>query len=137
VGGPLGEIVPADLAMDLTLDFESFAGAGFLLGHAGVVSIPADFPMIEFLEHLLEFTSRESCGKCFTCRIGARRGYELLKEARGKGRKINCELFSDLLETMQLGSLCALGGGVSLPVFNALKYFSGELGEYFINTMTY
>jgi NADH:ubiquinone oxidoreductase subunit F (NADH-binding) len=133
VGGPLGGIVPADIAMDLTLDFESFAGAGFLLGHAGVVSIPEDFPMIDYLEHLFEFTSRESCGKCFPCRIGAQRGYELLKAAREKGRKINYGLFQDLLETMQLGSLCALGGGVSLPVFNALQYFSSELGEHFQN----
>ena len=131
VGGPLGGIVPTDVAMNLTLDFESFSGAGFLLGHAGVVSIPEDFPMIGFLTYLFEFTSRESCGKCFPCRIGAQRGYELLKDAAEKGKKINNGLFQDLLETMQLGSLCALGGGVSLPVFNALKYFSGELGEHF------
>ena len=105
--------------------------AGFLLGHAGIVSIPAEFPMVKFLLHLFEFTSKESCGKCFPCRIGSRRGYELLEDANGSGKKINRELFSDLLDTMQLGSLCALGGGISLPVRNAMHYFSGELEEYF------
>ena len=131
IGGPLGGIIPASLAGEISLDFESFADAGFLLGHAGIVSIPEEFPMIRFILHLFEFTSKESCGKCFPCRIGSQRGYELLKDASDNGRKIDLELFNDLLETMQLGSLCALGGGISLPVMNALHYFSNEFEEYF------
>jgi len=131
IGGPLGGIVPAAMANDLNLDFESVSDAGFLLGHAGVVSIPVDFPMIKFLLHLFEFTSKESCGKCFPCRIGSVRGYELLRGASEKGKKTDKDLFSDLLETMQLGSLCALGGGLPLPVKNAMQYFSSELEEYF------
>ena len=131
IGGPLGGIVPAAIAAEINLDFESFSDAGFLLGHAGIVSIPEEFPMIRFILHLFEFISKESCGKCFPCRIGSQRGYELLKEAAENGRKIDMELFNDLLETMQLGSLCALGGGISLPVMNALHYFSSELEEYF------
>ena len=131
IGGPLGGIVPAERVPGLNLDFESFLDAGFLLGHAGIVSIPVEFPMIKFLLHLFEFTSKESCGKCFPCRIGSRRGYEMLVDAAGSRKKINRELFDDLLETMQLGSLCALGGGLSLPVRNAMLYFSGELEEYF------
>ena len=78
IGGPLGGIVPMDKIDGLTLDFESFANQGFLLGHASVVSIPENFPMIQFLEHLLEFTADESCGKCYPCRIGSHRGFELL-----------------------------------------------------------
>jgi len=131
VGGPLGGLVPASKVDDLTLDFESFSREGFLLGHAGIVSIPADFPIIKLLEHLFEFTERESCGKCFPCRIGSVRGHELLSGAAERGRKIDRQLFDDLLETMQLGSLCALGGGLPLPVMNALHYFSDELEEYF------
>ncbi|MBE0678096.1 MAG: formate dehydrogenase [Bacteroidales bacterium] len=131
VGGPLGGLVPASKVDDLTLDFESFSREGFLLGHAGVVSIPTDFSIIKLLEHLFEFTERESCGKCFPCRIGSVRGHELLSGAAEKGRKIDRQLFDDLLETMQLGSLCALGGGLPLPVMNALHYFSDELEEYF------
>jgi NADH:ubiquinone oxidoreductase subunit F (NADH-binding) len=131
IGGPLGGIIPLSKIDDLTLDFESFSEAGFLLGHAGIVSIPSDFPMMKFLFHLFEFTSRESCGKCFPCRIGSVRGTELLGKAIKKELKIDQELFSDLLETMQLGSLCALGGGLPLPVKNAIEYFRSELEEFF------
>ena len=132
IGGPLGGIIPASAVKDLNLDFESFNEAGFLLGHAGVISIPVDFPMVNYLLHLFEFTSRESCGKCFPCRMGAERGSELLKGAIENGERIDNELFNDLLETMQLASLCALGGGLTLPVMNSLHYFSGELEEYFM-----
>jgi NADH-quinone oxidoreductase subunit F len=131
IGGPLGGLVPSSRVDDLTLDFESFAREGFLLGHAGIVSVPAEFPVIKLLEHLFEFTKKESCGKCFPCRLGSARGLELLSGATGKGEKIDRQLFDDLLETMQLGSLCALGGGLPLPVKNALHYFSDELKEYF------
>ena len=74
VGGPLGGLLPVAKIEELTLDFESFKNAGFLLGHAGVVSIPESFPMIEYIEHLFQFTSDESCGKCFPCRLGSTRG---------------------------------------------------------------
>lgn len=131
VGGPLGGIVPASRIGDLTLDFESFAREGFLLGHAGIVSIPEDFPVVKLLEHLFEFTRKESCGKCFPCRLGSARGHELLAGAIEKNKKIDRQLFDDLLETMQLGSLCALGGGLPLPVRNALQYFGDELNDFF------
>jgi NADH:ubiquinone oxidoreductase subunit F (NADH-binding) len=87
--------------------------------------------MIRMLEHLFEFTRKESCGKCFPCRLGSLRGHELLAGAVKEGKKIDRQLFDDLLETMQLGSLCALGGGLPLPVRNALQWFSSELDEYF------
>jgi NADH-quinone oxidoreductase subunit F len=131
IGGPLGGIVPISGVGDLSLDFESFSEEGFLLGHAGVVSIPEKFPMIEYLLHLFEFMAAESCGKCFPCRIGTEMGYDLLRRAVEKKEKISSELFSDLLETLQYGSLCALGGGLPLPVINALKYFNDELEEFF------
>lgn len=131
VGGPLGGIVPSHMVNELTLDFESFAANGFLLGHAGVVTVPDGFPLAELLLHLFDFTSRESCGKCFPCRLGARRGKELLEGSVGRGGKIERELFNDLLDTLQYGSLCALGGGLPLPVRNVLKYFPEETGEIF------
>ncbi len=131
IGGPLGGIVPVSKMDTLTLDFESFDQQGFLLGHAGVVSIPQNFPMIRFLEHLMKFTADESCGKCYPCRIGSYRGYELLVKAQNESYQIDRELFDDLLETLELGSLCALGGGVPLPVKNALHYFNDELQNYF------
>jgi len=131
IGGPLGGIVPSEMVDRLTLDFESFSANGFLLGHAGVVSVPEEFSISELLWHLFEFTSRESCGKCFPCRLGAKRGEELLAGAIREGRKIDRELFNDLLDTMQLGSLCALGGGLPLPVRNAMKYFPDEMSQMF------
>lgn len=130
IGGPLGGIVPLQKINALSIDFESFQREGFLLGHASVLSIPQDFPMVKYLEHLFEFTALESCGKCFPCRIGSTRGKELIVGAQA-GKKINRALFNDLIETMEIGSLCALGGGLPLGVKNALQYFRAELDEYF------
>ncbi len=123
IGGPLGGIIPMHKISDLTLDFESFDSNGFLLGHSSVVSIPSDFPMVKYLEHLLEFTADESCGKCYPCRIGSHRGMEMLQKAQNEDYKIDRVLFDDLLETLEIGSLCALGGGVPLPVKKCLTVF--------------
>ncbi len=131
VGGPLGGIVPVSKIDDITLDFESFQQNGFLLGHAGVISVPEDYPMIKYLEHLFDFTAVESCGKCFPCSIGSVRGREMLEAASEKDIKIDRQLLDDLLETVEVGSLCALGGGLPLGVKNALQYFADELKQYF------
>jgi len=87
--------------------------------------------LIKYIEHLFKFTAHESCGKCFPCRLGSTRGYELVEKAQQDGHKINLNLMNDLLETMEIGSLCALGGGLPLPIKNAMKYFEKELEEYF------
>ncbi|MDZ4404865.1 NADH-ubiquinone oxidoreductase-F iron-sulfur binding region domain-containing protein [Prosthecobacter sp.] len=132
IGGPLGGIVPISHIDQLTVDFESFKQAGFLLGHAGVVSIPETLPMIEYIQHLFQFTADESCGKCFPCRLGSTRGKELIAKARGDASyKIDRELITDLLDTMEQTSLCALGGGVPLPIKNALEHFQSELAPFF------
>ncbi|MCB9222541.1 MAG: NADH-ubiquinone oxidoreductase-F iron-sulfur binding region domain-containing protein [Crocinitomicaceae bacterium] len=131
IGGPLGGIVPASKINELSLDFESFANAGFLLGHASVVCIPESFPMIDYIEHLFDFASFESCGKCFPCRLGTKRGHEMFKNANEGKSKLNRELVEDLLHTLETGSLCAHGGGIPLPVKNALTYFESELKPYF------
>ena len=131
IGGPLGGLVPVSKVKDLTVDFESFSSNGFLLGHASVVCLPESYPLVEYLEHLFEFTAEESCGKCFPCRLGSVRGYEMLKKARTSDYKIDTQLFDDLIETLEKGSLCALGGGLPLPIKNSLQYFSEELKPYF------
>jgi NADH-quinone oxidoreductase subunit F len=131
IGGPLGGLVPVHRIPDLTVDFESFAKNGFLLGHASMVSVPEEYPMVAYLEHLFAFTAHESCGKCFPCRIGSVRGKELLQKAQADDYRIDRELFNDLLVTLKTGSLCALGGGIPLPVFNAMEYFKEELEPYF------
>ena len=131
IGGPLGGLVPISKINDLTIDFESFSKEGFLLGHASVVSIPTDFPIMKFIEHLFDFAAYESCGKCFPCRLGTKRGQEITEKALTSDYKIDKKLFTDLLTTLEQGSLCAHGGGIPLPVRNALQYFDDELKPYF------
>ena len=131
IGGPLGGLVPVSKIKDLTLDFDSFAKEGFLLGHASIVCIPDEYPLIKYIEHLFKFTAHESCGKCFPCRLGSTRGYEMIEKAQNEDYKIDITLMNDLLETLETGSLCALGGGLPLPVKNAMKYFENELSPYF------
>jgi NADH-quinone oxidoreductase subunit F len=132
IGGPLGGLVPVSKINDLQISFESFAGQGFLLGHASVICIPERFPLAQYIEHLFAFTAHESCGKCFPCRLGSTRGKELFQKAQNSNYKIPRELLHDLLETLEKGSLCALGGGLPLPVRNALTYFQDELKDFLI-----
>lgn len=131
IGGPLGGVIPLNKIEKLTIDFESFADNGFLLGHASIIGIPQTMPMIDYINHLFEFTALESCGKCYPCQIGSVRGQEMVEQAISGEKSIDSELLNDLLETMQLGSLCALGGGVPLPIKNILQYFEHELTPYF------
>lgn len=131
IGGPLGGLVPTHAINSINVDFKSFADAGYLLGHASVICIPEDFPMIRYLEHLFSFTAHESCGKCFPCRLGSVRGQEMLNKAADGTYTIDSKLFEDLLETLESGSLCMLGGGLPLPVRNALQHFREELRPFF------
>jgi len=131
IGGPLGGLVPVSKINALTIDFESFANEGFLLGHASIVSIPFNYPILKFIEHLFDFAAYESCGKCFPCRLGTKRGQELAQKALTSDYKIDRKLFADLLTTLEQGSLCAHGGGIPLPVRNALQYFDDELKSHF------
>lgn len=131
IGGPLGGLVPTSEIDKLTLDFESFQNAGFLLGHASIVCVPESFPIMKFIEHLFDFAAYESCGKCFPCRLGTKRGHELFEKANNSDFKISKTLLHDLLNTLEQGSLCAHGGGIPLPVKNALQYFESEIAENF------
>ncbi|MBH52821.1 MAG: formate dehydrogenase [Opitutaceae bacterium] len=131
IGGPLGGLVPADKIDELTIDFESFDGGGFLLGHASVVCIPEKFSIMTYLVELMHFAAVESCGKCFPCRLGTKRAHEMLEAANTSSYRIDTDLFDDLLHTLTEGSLCAHGGGIPLPVRNALQYFEEELDPYF------
>lgn len=134
IGGPLGGVVPINKVINLTVDFESFAKEGFLLGHASVIGLPEQTKMIAYIEHLFEFTAAESCGKCYPCKLGSVRGQEMVQNAISGEKNIDVELLNDLLETMQLGSLCALGGGVPLPIQNILQYFGDEISPYLAKT---
>jgi NADH-quinone oxidoreductase subunit F len=126
IGGPLGGVVPVDILKTLTLDFEDFSEKGFLLGHASFVCIPKSFSAAEYAKHLFAFTEHESCGKCFPCRLGSTRGKEMLESALEKDQKFSEELIHDLLQTMEVGSLCALGGGLPLAIKNLLEHCADE-----------
>jgi NADH-quinone oxidoreductase subunit F len=127
VGGPLGGIVPIKEVEKLNLDFQEFAEAGFMLGHASIVSIPKDFSMVEYIHHLFKFSAEESCGKCFPGRLGSYRGKEMFDQVINKSKKIPLKLLNELLVTMKKGSLCALCGAIPVPIMNILKYFSDEM----------
>ena len=127
IGGPLGGVVPISEIEKLILDFQEFTKAGFMLGHASVVSIPKDFNMAEYIHHLFEFSAEESCGKCFPGRIGSYRGKEMFDQLKKGTSKIPLKLLNELLVTMQKGCLCALCGAIPTPIMNILKYFGDEI----------
>ena len=127
IGGPLGGVVPTQEIEKLNLDFQEFTNAGFMLGHASVVSIPRDFNMIDYIHHLFEFSAEESCGKCFPGRIGSYRGKEMFDQLKKGTSKIPLKLLNELLVTMKKGCLCALCGAIPTPIMNILKYFGDEI----------
>ena len=129
IGGPLGGVVPTKEIDKLNLDFQEFTKAGFMLGHASVVSIPKEFSMVDYIHHLFEFSAEESCGKCFPGRLGSYRGKEMFDQVKKKSAKIPLKLLNELLITMQKGCLCALCGAIPTPIMNILKYFGDEMKD--------
>ncbi|HMI87667.1 MAG TPA: NADH-ubiquinone oxidoreductase-F iron-sulfur binding region domain-containing protein [Polyangiaceae bacterium] len=128
VGGPLGAYLPAS-RFDTPLDYETFAAAGAMIGHGGVVVFDDTVDMAEMARYAMEFCAIESCGKCTPCRIGSRRGVEVIDHIRA-GRKAsgNLALLRDLCDTMIHGSLCAMGGLTPAPVLSALDHFPEDFG---------
>jgi formate dehydrogenase iron-sulfur subunit len=127
VGGPLGAYLPAD-KLHLPLDYEAFASAGAMIGHGGVVVFDDTVDLDEQAEFAMRFCALESCGKCTPCRIGSKRGEELIAHIRaGREREANLVVLHELMETMELGSLCALGGLTPMPVRSILEGFPDAL----------
>ncbi len=123
VGGPLGAYLP-ESQWDTPLDYEAFAAVGAMLGHGGIVVFDDSVDMLKQARFAMEFCALESCGKCTPCRIGSVRGVELIdKIAVNENRSANLELLEDLCETMEAGSLCAMGGLTPMPVRSAVKHF--------------
>ena len=126
VGGPLGAYFPPSM-FDIPFDYEAYATAGGLIGHAGVVVFDDTVDMAKMARFALEFCAIESCGKCTPCRLGARRGVEVMdKIIAGESVASNVALLEDLCQTMKLGSLCALGGFTPYPVKSALTHFAED-----------
>ncbi|EXG81543.1 formate dehydrogenase beta subunit [Cryptosporangium arvum] len=126
VGGPLGAYVPTS-QFGLPLEYESFAAAGAMLGHGGVVVFDDTVDMASQARFAFEFCAEESCGKCTPCRVGAVRGVEVIDRIRtGEDREKNLVLLEDLCVLMTDGSLCAMGGLTPMPVRSALNHFAED-----------
>ncbi len=127
VGGPLGAYLPA-AHWHTPLTYEALAAAGAMLGHGGVVVFDDTVDMGEQAEFAMAFCAHESCGKCTPCRIGSTRGVEVIgRLRRGESSTKNWQLLDELCETMELGSLCALGGLTPMPVRSIMTHFAGDL----------
>jgi formate dehydrogenase iron-sulfur subunit len=130
VGGPLGGIFPERL-LDTPLAFEPMMKAGGMLGHAGVVVYSEEDDLMEIGRALMHFCAVESCGKCFPCRIGAVRGTELFDQMMETGvTDARLSLLKELIDTMEIGSLCALGGMIPIPIRNLVQFFPEEFERY-------
>lgn len=131
VGGPLGAWVPPS-QFDTPLDYEAFAAIGAMLGHGGVVVADETMDMAHMARFALQFCAEESCGKCTPCRIGSTRGVEVIDRILAapdqNARDQQAIILRDLCDTLQFGSLCALGGMTAYPVASALKHFPADFG---------
>ncbi|MEA2143724.1 MAG: bidirectional [NiFe] hydrogenase diaphorase subunit [Solirubrobacteraceae bacterium] len=123
IGGPLGGILPAS-QLDTPFDFEDLAAVGCMLGHGGIVAFDESTDMRALATHLLHFGAAESCGKCFPCRIGLRRAHEMF----AGDALVDRDKLEALLETLELGSLCAHGGAMPAPIRSLLAHFPEQLG---------
>ena len=130
MGGPSGGCIPAALA-DTPIDYKSLAATGAIMGSGGMVVMDGTTCMVEMARFFLDFTVKESCGKCVHCRIGNKRMLEILERiCAGAGREGDIELLSDLSEQIKAGSLCALGQTAPNPVLTTLRYFRNEYEDH-------
>jgi NADH:ubiquinone oxidoreductase subunit F (NADH-binding)/NADH:ubiquinone oxidoreductase subunit E len=123
IGGPLGGILPAS-KLDTRFDFDDLQAEGCMVGHGGILAFDDQTDMRAVARHLLHFGANESCGKCFPCRIGLKRAHEMFAAEAPVER----DKLEQLLEALELGSLCAHGGGMPAPIRSLLTHFPHELG---------
>jgi NADH:ubiquinone oxidoreductase subunit F (NADH-binding) len=129
-GGPSGGCLSAEF-LDLSVDYESLAQAGSIMGSGGLIIMDEDTCMVDVAKYFLHFTSQESCGKCTPCRIGTRQMVVLLEKiTSGEGEPEDIGKLEEIAETVQKGSLCGLGQTAPNPVLTTLKYFREEYEEH-------
>ncbi len=126
IGGPSGGCLPADF-LDTPIDFDSLISAGAMMGSGGMVVMDEDTCMVDVARYFLEFTQKESCGKCTFCRIGTQHLLNILERiTKGEGREGDLEQLETLSRDIKRGSLCGLGKTAPNPVLTSLKYFREE-----------
>jgi len=133
IGGPSGGCIPADMA-DTLIDYRTLAATGAIMGSGGMVVMDETTCMVDTARYFLDFTVKESCGKCVMCRVGTRRLLEILERiCAGEGREGDIELLEDLSKQICAGSLCALGQSAPNPVLTTLRYFRNEYEDHIFN----
>ena len=126
MGGPSGGCIPNDL-LDTVIDYKALGATGAIMGSGGMVVMDESTCMVGMAKFFLDFTAKESCGKCVHCRIGTKRMLEILTRiVDGKGEKGDIELLEELCYAVKDGALCGLGQTAPNPVLTTLKYFRNE-----------
>lgn len=129
-GGPSGGCIPEN-RFDLSVDYESLAAAGSIMGSGGMVIMDQNTCMVDITRYFLTFTQSESCGKCLPCRLGTHQMLGILEEiCEGRGKPEHIDLLESLSETVQKGALCGLGQTAPNPVQTALRYFRHEFDRH-------
>ncbi|MBO5896207.1 MAG: SLBB domain-containing protein [Clostridia bacterium] len=133
MGGPSGGCIPADM-LDTVIDYENIAGTGAIMGSGGMIVMDENTCMVDMAKFFMDFTSKESCGKCVPCRIGTTRMLEILKRiCDGDGEEGDIEALVELGESIKTGALCGLGNSAPNPVLTTIKYFRNEYESHIIN----
>ena len=126
MGGPSGGCIPKNM-LDTPIDYESIAKTGAIMGSGGMVVMDENTCMVDMAKFFMDFTSKESCGKCVPCRIGTTRMLEILERiVDGKGTESDIDLLIELGESIKVGTLCGLGNSAPNPVLTTIKYFKDE-----------
>lgn len=126
MGGPSGGCIPNDL-LDTVIDYKALGATGAIMGSGGMVVMDESTCMVGMAKFFLDFTAKESCGKCVHCRLGTKRMLEILTRiVDGKGEEDDIELLEELCYAVKDGALCGLGQTAPNPVLTTLKYFRNE-----------
>ena len=133
MGGPSGGCIPADLT-DIPVDYENITKTGAIVGSGGMIVMDENTCMVDMARYFLDFTRKESCGKCNYCRIGTKRMLEILERiTEGKGRDGDIELLEELAGKVKDGSMCGLGQTAPNPVLTTIRYFRNEYEDHIYN----
>jgi NADH-quinone oxidoreductase subunit F len=126
LGGPSGGCIPEYLA-DTIVDYDSVTATGAIMGSGGMVVMDETTCMVDVAKFFLDFTCKESCGKCTFCRMGTKRMLEILERiTQGKGEDGDIEKLEELAYQIKDNSLCGLGQTAPNPVLTTIRYFRDE-----------
>ena len=125
-GGPSGGCLTVK-DLDTPIDFDTLKEKGSMMGSGGMIVMDEDTCMVDMARYFLDFTRKESCGKCNYCRIGTKRMLEMLTAiTEGKGKDGDIEKLERLAKSIKAGALCALGQTAPNPILSTLRYFRDE-----------